>query len=38
MREIEPPREQVLHVAADGSQQDLEVPGLAQLADQLSEI
>ena len=66
MREIERPREQVLHVAAhawdirgartagmagahinrygipyvdaDGSQQDLEVPGLAQLADQLSEI
>ena len=66
MREIEPPREQVLHVAAhawdirgagaagmagahinrygipyvdaDVSQQDLEVPGLAQLPDQLSEI
>jgi len=66
MKELEPPREQVLRVAnhawdirgaraadmagarincygipyvdADGSQLDLEVPGLAQLADQLSEI
>ena len=66
MKELEPLREQVLHVAAhawdirgaraagmagahinrygisyvdaDGSQPDLEVPGLAQLADQLLEI
>ena len=66
MKELEPPREQVLHVAAhawdirgaraagmagahinrygisyvdaDDSQPDLEVPGLAQLADQLLEI
>ena len=66
MKELEPPREQVLRVAdhawdirgaraagmagahinrygisyvdADGSQPDLEVPGLAQLADQLLEI